>query len=149
MFGMPRTPLPPLSRPQLPYREVTHRLRAILAHTTKYAFDGASKLARDVGVTPSAISRILSGKRFPSFALMMKITEVLEKELGRPLDPRELMTISGNYPTESVCDLCGCRGCSYSNRAKSKKQKQGKNAQKLNRKKQSQSDPFFPEREWQ
>ena len=64
-----------------------HRLQAVLAHSNRYAFDGASRLARDVGVTPSAISRILSGQRHPSFGLMMAITETLEKELGRTLDP--------------------------------------------------------------
>jgi len=95
-----------------------HRLQAVMAHSNRYAFDGASRLARDVGVTPSAISRILSGQRHPSFALMMAITETLEKEMGRTLDPRELMTFSGVYPTPSVCDLCGCKGCAYSTSGK-------------------------------
>lgn len=97
--------------PALARRRVSQRIRAIMMHTTRYAFDGVSRLAQDIGVTPSGLYRILNGKRRPSFSLMMALTEALERELGRTLDPRELMTFSGTFPTPEVCTLCGCRGC--------------------------------------
>jgi len=87
-----------------------------MAHTTRYAFDGCTRLAQDIGANPASISRVLSGKRSPSFALMCALAAALEQELGRPLDPRELLTFSGNYPTPSVCELCGCQGCAYTQR---------------------------------
>lgn len=99
-------------------RHVSQRIRLIMEHTTRYAFDGVSRLAEDVGVSKSAISRILQGKRTPSFSLMIAITEALEQEIQRPLDPRDLMTVSGKYRTPSVCALCGCTGCVYTPRTR-------------------------------
>lgn len=108
--------------PQSPIqRHISQRIHAVMAHTTRYAFDGVSRLAEDVGVSKSAIYRILQGKRSPSFSLMIAITQALEKELKRPIDPRELMTVSGQYPTPNVCDLCGCLGCAYTPRDQKRK----------------------------
>ncbi len=110
-------PMPPSSS-SFVRRHVSERIRLIMAHTTRYAFDGCTRLAQDIGVHPATLSRVLSGKRSPSFALMCALAAALEQELGRSLDPRELLTFSGSYPTPSVCELCGCRGCAYSPQAK-------------------------------
>jgi len=111
-------------------RHTAERIRAVMAHSTRYAFDGCTRLAHDIGVNPSSVSRILNGKRSPSFALMCAIAEALEQELGHPLDPRELLTFSGNYPTPSVCDLCGCNGCAYTKREQRSSALRKSNAQK-------------------
>lgn len=88
-----------------------NRISAIMAHTNRYAFKGQARLAHDIGVARSTISRLIAGETRPSFDLIMKITERLEHELGRRLDPRELISLTGSYPTPSVCALCGCTGC--------------------------------------
>ncbi len=92
-------------------RSAHNRIRAVLAHTNRYAFSGEARLARDAGLSRSAVSRFLSGKSNPSFALVMAITRALEQQLGKRIDPRELISLDGAYPTPSVCKLCCCRGC--------------------------------------
>lgn len=91
-----------------------NRLRVVMAHTTRYAFKGEARLALDAGVSKSAVSRLVNGLSSPSFAVVSAIAHALEKRLGRSLDPRELVSFDGNYPTLSACALCGCRGCSLS-----------------------------------
>jgi hypothetical protein len=41
----------------------------------------------------------------------MALTRALEEQLGKRIDPRELVSMDGTYPTASVCVLCGCTGC--------------------------------------
>lgn len=82
-----------------------------MAHTSRYSFSGQARLAQDTGLSRAAVSRMLSGQSSPSFALVLAVTAALEKQLGKRIDPRELLTFSGEYPTASVCALCGCRGC--------------------------------------
>lgn len=90
----------------------THnRVAQLMAHTTRYAFKSETRLARDAGVSKSAVSRLVQGHTSPSFALVTAITRALEKALGVPLDPREVVSTDGTYPTSSVCDLVGCRRC--------------------------------------
>ena len=90
----------------------THnRVAQLMAHTTRYAFKSETRLARDAGVSKSAVSRLVQGHTSPSFALVTAITRALEKALGVPLDPREVVSTDGTYPTPSVCDLVGCRRC--------------------------------------
>jgi len=91
-----------------------NRLRVVMAHTTRYAFKGEARLALDAGVSKSAVSRLVNGLSSPSFAVVSAIAHALEKRLGRSLDPRELVSFDGNYPTLSACALCSCRGCSLS-----------------------------------
>lgn len=88
-----------------------NRIMALMAHTTRYAFQGETRLARDAGVSKSAVCRLLSGQSSPSFALVVSITREIEKRLGRALDPRDLISLDGCYPTASACELAGCRGC--------------------------------------
>ncbi len=90
----------------------THnRVVELMAHTTRYAFKSETRLAHDAGVSKSAVSRLVQGHTSPSFALVTALTRALEKALGVPLDPREVVSTDGTYPTSSVCDLVGCRRC--------------------------------------
>lgn len=88
-----------------------NRIMALMAHTTRYAFKGETRLAQDAGVSKSAICRLLNGHSSPSFALVAAVTRALEARLGRPLDPRDLISLDGAYPTASACELAGCNGC--------------------------------------
>ena len=104
--SMPRTASPKINGSQL-----HNRILALMAHTTRYAFQGETRLAKDAGVSKSAVSRLLTGQSSPSFALVVALTKALEKRLGRPLDPRDLISVDGVYPTASACELAGCKGC--------------------------------------
>lgn len=108
---MPRRKLPAINTSQ-----VHNRLLAFMAHTSRYAFDGGSRLAEDAGVSRSSVNRLLNGQCSPSFALVSAVTRALEKHLqgglqGKRLDPHELISLDGNYPTPSACELAGCKGC--------------------------------------
>lgn len=87
------------------------RLGDVMAHTTRYAFKGVKRLAHDAGVSPSAVSRLMGGKTNPSFLMVARIVDALERELGFPIDPRDLVAEGGNFRTRHSCDLCLCRGC--------------------------------------
>ena len=91
--------------------QVHNRILALMAHTTRYAFQGETRLANDAGVSKSAVSRLLTGQSSPSFALVVALTKALEKRLGHPIDPRDLISLDGSYPTASACELAGCKGC--------------------------------------
>ena len=52
-----------------------------------------------------------SGKSSPSFALVVKITQAFERQFKKSIDPREIVSLDGSYPTPTVCQLVGCRGC--------------------------------------
>lgn len=123
---MPRLATAPavLTRPAMPRSkplkintsEVHNRILALMAHTSRYAFKGESRLARDAGVSKSAVCRLLNGQSSPSFALVSAITLALEPHLqgglkGRRLNPHELISLDGSYPTASACELAGCKGC--------------------------------------
>lgn len=89
-----------------------NRVSDVMAHTTRYAFKGVARLARDSGVSPSAVSRLINGRMNPSFLMVARIATALEKELGCRIDPRELVAERGRFPTRHACDLVdGCRGC--------------------------------------
>ena len=99
------------SPPKINGLQLHNRILALMAHTTRYAFQGETRLAHDAGVSKSAVSRLLRGHSNPSFALVVALTKALEKRLGRPLDPRDLISLDGSYPTATACELAGCRGC--------------------------------------
>jgi transcriptional regulator with XRE-family HTH domain len=88
-----------------------NRIARVMEHVSFYSFQGQARLAADAGVSRSAVSRLLAGKAAPSFAVTVAVTAALERRLGRRLDPRELVSFDGSYPTPSACELCGCRGC--------------------------------------
>ncbi len=108
-------PVPQLDPPAI----VQNRLPAIMAHTFWYAFEPQARLAKDAGVSRSTVSRLITGKINPSFRLVQAITSALTKRLNdtmdvpmtAPLDPREVFSTDGYYPTASVCELAGCSGC--------------------------------------
>jgi len=89
-----------------------NRIRAILIHLDRYNSMGASKLARDIGVSKSTISHLLRGKSNPLYSTASRVVNRLEAELGFPLYPDEVFSNDGSYPTPYVCMLVGCRGCS-------------------------------------
>lgn len=104
------------SLPKVNTSQVHNRILALMAHTNRYAFKGESRLAADAGVSKSAVCRLLNGQSSPSFALVSSITRALEPHLqrgleGRRLDPHELISLDGTYPTASACALAGCKGC--------------------------------------
>jgi hypothetical protein len=101
-----RTHNPPINA-----HPVHNRIRAFMEHSTAYAFMGEVRLAKDCGVSCAAISRLLAGKSSPSFALLVRITQAFERQFKHALDPREIVSLDGDYPTPTVCEIVGCRGC--------------------------------------
>lgn len=89
-----------------------NRIGDVMSHLTKYGFKSVGRLAADAGVSPSAVSRLINGKMNPSFLMVARITDALERQLGYRIDPRELVAEWGRFPTRFTCDLIdGCRGC--------------------------------------
>ncbi len=88
-----------------------NRIPAVMLHVSRYSFEGQARLAADVGVSRSTISRFLRGHTLPSYALVEAVARALSVRLGKPLSPRELVSFDGTYPTASTCALVGCRGC--------------------------------------
>ena len=82
-----------------------------MSHTVKFAFKGETRLAEDAGVSKSAINRLSNGQSSPSFALVCALSQSLSKELGRRIEPCEIVSCDSTYPTKYVCELCGCKGC--------------------------------------
>jgi len=99
-------------RPQSsPEVQIHNRIAAVLAHTSRYAFRGMARLSTDSGVSKSAISRIVRGHSQPSFRVASQISRALGRQLSRRVDPNELLSLDGSYPTQSVCEFMGCGGC--------------------------------------
>ena len=82
-----------------------------MGHSLRYSVNGQARLARDLGVAKSTIHRFLNGDCEPSIGLALNALRALERDLGRPLDAKEIYSVDGTYPTVSACALCGCRGC--------------------------------------
>jgi transcriptional regulator with XRE-family HTH domain len=79
---MARKPIPPPK---------TNRLALYLAQVQDYWFHGPQKrFAQDAGLSESTLSRILRGKTRPRYEDICKIVAVLERKLGRTIDPREV-----------------------------------------------------------
>lgn len=96
---------------QQAFGPAVNRVGDVMAHTTRYAFKGVARLARDAGVSPSAVSRLINGRMNPSFLMVARVADALEREVGRPIDPRDLVAESGRFRTRFACDLTACRGC--------------------------------------
>ena len=90
---------------------IQNRVRVLLVHIPKLSIRGQARLAAEIGVSRSTISRLVSGRINPSYRLARGITDALEKMLGKPLDMREVFSTDGTYLTASGCALCRCRGC--------------------------------------
>jgi len=88
-----------------------NRVDAVMNHVSRYQFEGRARLAADVGVSRSTVSRMLNGNTTPSYALVQKVTAALSEHLAKPLDISDLFSPSGFYEERSACRLAGCRGC--------------------------------------
>jgi len=53
----------------------------------------------------------MRGERRPTYLLVTRIMLALEQQLGRKIDPRDVITEDPEYDTMFVCDLVGCKGC--------------------------------------
>ncbi len=104
--------------PRTPAR-IRNRIPELLPHISWFSIEGQARLAADVGVSRSTITRLVNGTTSPSYRLVVDVTEAISRRLGGSLklpstfrlDPREIFTTDGTYPTPSACDLCGCGGC--------------------------------------
>ena len=110
--------LPPVDLPEgdgvetlLAAPHLTNRLKIVMAHTYRYAFEGQARLAADVSVSRSTITRLIQGRTKPPASLLRKVTEAISIALDRPVTARNLFSPDGTYPTRSGCWLCGCNGC--------------------------------------
>lgn len=95
-----------LTRPRL-----HNRIQTVMVHVSRYSFQGRARLAADVGVSRSTISRLINGQTSSSHTLVQAVTDALSARLGKPLVPRDLFSPDGYYPECSGCRLCACRGC--------------------------------------
>jgi len=91
--------------------KVHNRIDDVLSHVPRYAFKGRSRLATDAGVSKSAVTRLLNGQSVPSVIVVFRLAKALERRMSTSLDPREIVSLDGDYPTPSTCKLMGCRGC--------------------------------------
>jgi hypothetical protein len=95
-------------------KNVYNRLGMIMAHTNRYAFDPAPRLARDTGLLYTTIYNILHGYNSPTYWTALRIVEALEKATNRKFDPREIFDINEGFPTNNGCEFMGCGHCEYS-----------------------------------
>lgn len=100
----PKNSLP--ARPRL-----YNRVQTVMVHISRYSFQGRARLAADVGVSRSTISRLINGQTSSSHALVQAVTDALSAGLKKPLAPRDLFSPDGSYPERSGCRLCSCNGC--------------------------------------
>ena len=90
---------------------VQNRVEVLLVHIPKLSIRGQARLAAEVGVSRSTVSRLVNGRINPSYRLARGVTTVLERLLGYPLDMRDVFSTDGTYLTPSGCVLCRCGGC--------------------------------------
>jgi len=90
---------------------VQNRVPVLLVHIPRLSIRGQARLAAEVGVSRSTISRLVNGRINPSYRLARSVTDALERFLGRPLDMRDVFSTDGTYLTASGCALCKCGGC--------------------------------------
>lgn len=93
------------------YQPVQNRVKVLLVHIPKLSIRGQARLAAEVGVSRSTVSRLVNGRINPSYRLARGITSALERLLGYPLDIRDVFSTDGTYLTASGCVLCKCVGC--------------------------------------
>ena len=88
-----------------------NRVRTLMVHAPRYSFQGQARLAADVGCARSTVSRMVNGKTRPSYRLAQAVVAALGRQLRRPLDPADVFSPTGGYPTPSGCEAAGCKGC--------------------------------------
>lgn len=68
-----------------------NRLGDYFENSQEYWFHGPQRrFAREAGVSESALSRILRQDAAPSYRNICRIVALLEKKLGKKLDPRDI-----------------------------------------------------------
>lgn len=82
-----------------------NRIREILVYLNGTPVSSERGLACAIGVSPSALNRIIQGKCIPSFQTMAALSWVVEKHLGHRIDPRDILSFDGSYPTATVEQL--------------------------------------------
>lgn len=97
--------------PNQAYGPTINRIADVMEHINRYAFHGVKNLALDARVSRSTVSRLISNKLNPSFALVARITGAIEQKLGYRIDPRDLIAENGQFLTRFACDLVRCPGC--------------------------------------
>ncbi len=102
--AVPKSDLP--ARPRL-----HNRVQTVMVHISRYSFQGRARLAADVAVSRSTISRLINGQTSSSHALVQAVTDALAAGLKKPLAPRDVFSPDGCYPERSGCRLCSCGGC--------------------------------------
>ena len=120
---MPSTPLPnnqasvPDNQNALAAKPCIHnRLEEVVCHSNWFLQCPRARLAHASGVSRATMLRLFAHQITPTFPVIWKITRAVEKHFaqeldGKPLDPRELFSLDGAYPTPSACTLIGCPGC--------------------------------------
>ena len=88
-----------------------NRAREIASHIPKYGFRTQARLAADTGVSPANISRMVRNVSGQRLATALRVSDALSRRLGKRVDVREVFSLDGTYPTQSACELAGCRGC--------------------------------------
>ena len=88
---------------------VQNRVRVLLVHIPKLSIRGQARLAAEVGVSRSTISRLVSGRINPSYRLARGVTDALERMLGSPLDMREVFSTDGTYLTPPAARSAAAR----------------------------------------
>lgn len=70
----------------------TNRVSDYLQRIEEYWFHGPqARFARDAGISETMLSRILRGKTTnPRYSDILKIVRVLERKLGKRIDPRDV-----------------------------------------------------------
>ncbi len=96
---------------------IQNRVEVLLVHIPKLSIRGQARLAAEVGVSRSTISRLVNGHINPSYRLARGVTTALERLLGFPLDMRDVFSTDGTYLTPSGCGLCRCVGGCLPDRA--------------------------------
>ena len=101
----------PTTQKRHPVCHVQNRVAGVLQHIPAYYFSPQKGLAKDTGLSRSAVSRILNGETCPLGNAMLSISAALGRRLGKHIDPSELFSLDGTYPTPYICSLVGCPGC--------------------------------------
>ena len=96
---------------------VQNRVEVLLVHIPKLSIRGQARLAAEVGVSRSTISRLVNNHINPSYRLARGVTTALERLLGYPLDMRDVFSTDGTYLNSSGCGLCRCIGGCMPDRA--------------------------------
>ena len=90
---------------------VQNRIAGVLQHIPEYYFSPQKRLAKDAHLSCSTVSRIISGETVPSGMAMLAISAAIGHRLGKHIDPSELFSLDGTYPTPFLCSLVDCAGC--------------------------------------